>query len=279
MPQESSANATSGSEAAKNESVASAPIDSLEPAGVFTREIMMESHGYIRRRATHSVLSLVAHLATITVLLVLPLLSSTAPRISPWTQELVTIPLPPSQNLLLRRRAMPSMTKRILSSMQLLPPVLSADRFTRDSLYPAPPLGAFRSVSLGEALGGGNVLGGILSDTVAQIVDPVEPPSARVVRLGGEVTNSRPLYRLVLNYPELAKVARVFGRVVIQAVIDETGKVVNVRAISGPPVLSVAVMDAVAKERFEPMLLNGEPTKCDLTVQVSFHLDGVQVEY
>ena len=279
MPQENSASTASGFDAAKPASVSSPALRSVEPTGPFTREIMVEERGYIGRRATHSVLSLVAHLATIGVLLAVPLFSSTTPCLSPLTQQLVTIPLPPSRKLLVRRRAIPSMTKRSLFSMQLLPPILSSEGLAQDSLYPVLPLDAFRSVSLGEATGSGNVLGGIVSDTLAQVVAPVEPQTARVVRLGGAVTNSRPLFRLVLSYPELARAARIFGRVVIQAVIDETGKVVNVRPISGPAMLSLAVMDAVAKERFEPMLLNGEPTKCDLMVQVSFHLDGVQAEY
>jgi periplasmic protein TonB len=88
------------------------------------------------------------------------------------------------------------------------------------------------------------------------------------------VTSSRPLHRLILAYPELAKAAPVVGRVVIQAIIDKTGKVVNVRAISGPSLLFEAAISAVSQERFEPMLLNGEPTKCDLKVQVSFNLYG-----
>jgi TonB family protein len=66
--------------------------------------------------------------------------------------------------------------------------------------------------------------------------------------------------------------AHVFGTVVIEAVIDETGKVTDVRAIRGNFLLASAAIDAVSRERFQPMLLNGLPTRCDLTVEVSFQL-------
>jgi protein TonB len=108
--------------------------------------------------------------------------------------------------------------------------------------------------------------------SAAALVAPVMPQSQRVLHLGGDVTNSHPLDKLNLVYPQLAKAAHIVGRVVIQAIIDETGRVVNARAISGPPLLYLAAVEAVSKERFAPVLLNGEPTRCDLQVQVSFHL-------
>ncbi len=83
------------------------------------------------------------------------------------------------------------------------------------------------------------------------------------------------MHELTVAYPEFARMARVVGRVIIQAVIDEKGKVTNARAVSGPPLLYLAALDAVSRERFEPLLLNDEPIKCDLKVQVSFKLEDL----
>jgi len=233
---------------------------------------MVENPGYIGRRATHSAVSLGVHIATIAVLLILPLFYSTAPRLTSMTPEFVTVPLPPSEESPLRRRQIPTMAKWVLSSMQLVLPVPPSPRIIPNPNYPLPPMDTFRSESLGSTEG--NVLGGIISYSPARLVVPVPPEDARVVRLGGEVKNTRLLYSLNLAYPALAKAAHIAGRVVIQAVIDETGKVSNIRAIRGPFLLSTAGIEAIAKERFEPMLLNGEPIKCDLTVEVTFDLNN-----
>jgi protein TonB len=239
---------------------------------------MVENPGYIGRRAAHSAVSLGVHIATIAVLLILPLFYSTAPRLTSMTPEFVTVPLPPSEESPLRRRQIRTIAKWVLSSMQLVPPVPPLQRIIPNPNYPLPPMDTFRSESLGSTEGNGNVLGGIISYSPARLVVPVPPEVARVVRLGGEVKNTRLLYSLNLAYPALAKAAHIAGRVVIQAVIDETGKVSNIRVIRGPFLLSTAAIEAIAKERFEPMLLNGEPIKCDLTVQVTFDLNDVVPE-
>ena len=101
-------------------------------------------------------------------------------------------------------------------------------------------------------LGGGSVLGGIVASGPAPVVAPVLPDTLRLVHLGGEVTNSRLLDRLTLVYPQIAKAAHVFGKVVIRAIIDESGRVINARAISGPPLLYMAAVDAVSKSDSSP---------------------------
>jgi hypothetical protein len=80
--------------------------------------------------------------------------------------------------------------------------------------------------------------------------------------------------RVSFDYLEIAKVAHVFGKVVIAAVIDETGKVTEAHLVSGPGMLASATIYNLYRERFQPTMLDGRPTKCDLILQVSFHLAG-----
>jgi outer membrane biosynthesis protein TonB len=61
--------------------------------------------------------------------------------------------------------------------------------------------------------------------------------------------------------------------VVIEAIIDERGNVVQQRAISGSPLLIPAALAAVAKRKYEPTILDGEATQIDLRVEVNFNLD------
>jgi outer membrane biosynthesis protein TonB len=59
--------------------------------------------------------------------------------------------------------------------------------------------------------------------------------------------------------------------VVIEAVIDEQGRVMGMRVISGFPILIPAALNAVSKRRYEPTIVNGQPTSIDLKVEISFN--------
>ena len=72
------------------------------------------------------------------------------------------------------------------------------------------------------------------------------------------------------DYPLLAKQSRLSGVVVIDAIIDENGNVKGMRVISGHPLLIPAALSAVSKRRYQPTVLDGEPTPIDLRVEVSF---------
>jgi outer membrane biosynthesis protein TonB len=66
--------------------------------------------------------------------------------------------------------------------------------------------------------------------------------------------------------------SRITGTVVIEAIIDEHGNVTGERAISGPALLIPAALSAVSKRRYEPTVLDGDPTPIDLRVEVSFNI-------
>jgi TonB family protein len=68
----------------------------------------------------------------------------------------------------------------------------------------------------------------------------------------------------------VAKIARVTGTVVIEAVIDTQGNVVRAQVLSGNPLLVGAALEAVAKWKYEPTLLNGEPIAVEMKVLVDF---------
>jgi len=73
-------------------------------------------------------------------------------------------------------------------------------------------------------------------------------------------------------YPPDAKVKRVQGSVVLDAIIGKDGTVDNLKVVSGPPVLQQASLDAVRQWRYEPFLLNGEPIEVETTITVVFRL-------
>jgi protein TonB len=89
------------------------------------------------------------------------------------------------------------------------------------------------------------------------------PPDAMRRRIRHEV---------MPEYPETARQAGVQGTVVLDTVVSAEGAVTQLKVVSGPPVLSLAAMDAVRWWRYEPYVVNGQPTTVETTVAVDFRL-------
>jgi protein TonB len=93
---------------------------------------------------------------------------------------------------------------------------------------------------------------------------------AKAVRVGGEIRPPVRVMDVAPVYPAIAKSARVQGDVVIEATIDEEGKVAEARVVKSVPLLDQAALDAVRQWQYRPSLLNGIPTPVVMTVTVKF---------
>ena len=58
-------------------------------------------------------------------------------------------------------------------------------------------------------------------------------------------------------YPDVARAAHAQGRVVVQVLIDPTGKVIDAQAVSGHPLLYAASVAAARQSLFSPTILSG----------------------
>jgi protein TonB len=101
------------------------------------------------------------------------------------------------------------------------------------------------------------------------------PPPVAPVRVGGSVREPKRLSAVPPVYPDLAVKARVHGTVIVEATLDERGRVTNVTPIKGIPMLTDAALEAVRKWVYTPTLVNGVPTPVIMTVTVHFRLQGV----
>ena len=134
--------------------------------------------------------------------------------------------------------------------------------------------------SMGGVMGGvpggvpggsmGGVLGGILSST------PTAAPKLAVqrVRVSQGVSEGNLISQIKPPYPPMAKMARVQGAVVLQALISKQGTIQNLRVVSGHPMLVQAALDAVKQWRYRPYLLNGEPVEVETQITLNFSLSG-----
>jgi protein TonB len=73
------------------------------------------------------------------------------------------------------------------------------------------------------------------------------------------------------DYPMLAKLAHVHGKVILQAVIGKDGSVSAAKVISGNRLLRGAAVDAVRQWRYKPYQLQGKPVDVSTIVTVEFH--------
>ncbi len=101
----------------------------------------------------------------------------------------------------------------------------------------------------------------------------VDPPSpAGPVTVGGEITPPRKRVHVNPVYPRVALKARVEGTVVLQAVIDAVGNVVNLKVLDSIPLLDGAALEAVRQWKYEPTYLNGRAVPVVMSVNVTFVL-------
>jgi protein TonB len=138
----------------------------------------------------------------------------------------------------------------------------------------APPdLDAVRggiSGGVGEVGGTGDVFGG-----TGPVVPPAQPQRAKtLVRAGSLLKVPRQTHNIDPEYPTLARETRIRGVVVVDAIIDEQGNVVQARVVSGHPLLIAAALKAVLQWKYVPTTLNGQPVSVELQVQVHFNLNS-----
>lgn len=73
-------------------------------------------------------------------------------------------------------------------------------------------------------------------------------------------------------YPSMARMARVQGPVVLEAIISKEGTMQNLRLISGHPMLVPAAIAAVSQWRYKPYILNGDAIEVETQITVNFVL-------
>jgi protein TonB len=116
----------------------------------------------------------------------------------------------------------------------------------------------------------GGVPGGVVGGVIGGL--PAAPAPVKVVRVGGKIVAPKLLKRVPPIYPPLAVVAHTQGMVILEAQVDTHGAVKSVKVLRSQLLFDEAAVEAVKQWRYEPLLLNGEPTEFILTVTIMFNL-------
>jgi TonB family protein len=106
---------------------------------------------------------------------------------------------------------------------------------------------------------------------VVVVSDNAPPPAPRPLLkpVSGGVLNGMALSLPSPNYPDAARRMRTSGMVQVEVVVDENGKVISARALSGPSTLRDVAVQAAYRARFSPTKLSGQPLK--VTGQINYN--------
>jgi protein TonB len=137
------------------------------------------------------------------------------------------------------------------------------DRFNAD-----PPTPAFSRVGVPNGTGNTNVI--TMPDIPPPPLQPAPTPAvARTVKIS-RVLNSEAKLLPKPIYPPLAKQIKVQGTVAVQVLIDENGKVVSAKAVSGHPLLVAESIKAAMGARFSPTIIGDQPVKVSGVITYNF---------
>lgn len=100
---------------------------------------------------------------------------------------------------------------------------------------------------------------------------PEAPKTPKVIHKG--VITSQALELPRPSYPALAKQMNIQGTVSVQVLIDESGRVVSAKAVSGSPFLVAEAQRAAMQARFSPTILNEQPVKVSGVITYNFVLN------
>jgi protein TonB len=224
------------------------------------------------------------HIVILALLLIVPLYTTGTIHLSKYNAVPLLAPPPPpappaggaiASPHIARPRSQFTYTVHKLTAPNFIPKRVSGEN---TGAAASPDLDGVAGGVPGGVVGGelGGLVGGALGGTGTAVPPP--PPqqqrTKRVVRAGSLLKAPRQIYSVNPEYPTLARQTRIQGTVVVDAVIDEKGNVVQARVVSGHPLLVDAALKAVLQWKYEPTSLNGQPVSVELQVQVNFNFSS-----
>ena len=125
----------------------------------------------------------------------------------------------------------------------------------------------------------GGIMGGVVGGLISEIPPPPPPPPPQPeaprgpVRVGGQIKEPTLIHRVDPEYPLLAQASQIEGVVILEAIVDQEGRIESLKVLRSAPVFDRAALAAVRQWRYSPVILNGRPERFILTVVVSFNLE------
>lgn len=254
----------------------------VKPAFEFAQAVLLEkNHFKTASRTLDVAIALMLHVVVIATPIFLGLYFTDTINIKQYASMFLVAPPPPPPPppAAARLVKLAPVRRTFMNAGKLIAPTVIPRQVADIKEAPLEPdsLGGVAGGVPGGVPGGqmGGVIGGVIGGVLNTAAKPVPPPTGKPsgpLRVGGRVRPPRAVLQARPEYPLLAKQARIQGQVQIDAVLDEQGNVVEMKIVSGPPLLYQAALDALKKWKYEPTYLNEQPIAVQMIVTVTFVL-------
>ena len=236
---------------------------------------LVESSGRIKtRRGWTTFLSFGFQMFLLGILILIPLIYTEALPKSQMMTFLVAPPPPPPPPpppAAVPKQVVRPQTELVNNQLRQPTRIPEKVKMVKEEEAPVTSVGIVGGVPGGMQ---GGSLGGVLGGIVSSSSLPPKVAAPQKIRVSSGVAAGNLIQKIQPQYPAIAKTARIQGTVVLEATISKSGTIEGLRAVSGPPMLYQAAIDAVRQWRYKPYMLNGEPVEVGTTVNVVFTLNG-----
>jgi len=149
-----------------------------------------------------------------------------------------------------------------------VPPSISAvaPALASPEVLPAPPPESIIATTPGQSVAPNNA-----SPNISPSARPV-PDSAKIGYVPANLMEGYLLSAPRPEYPPLARINHIEGRVALQATISKNGSIETLHVTNGPASMRNAAVDAVRHWRYKPYSVGGRPVEVVTTVYVHFTL-------
>ena len=114
---------------------------------------------------------------------------------------------------------------------------------------------------------------GGLGNGLAPIERPRSAASVRIIQRSEKFEEGQLTQRVVPQYPEIARIARISGTVELLVLVGQDGRVKSVEVLSGNPMLAATAKAAVEQWHYRPAILDGHVVEVETRVTVHFVLN------
>jgi TonB family protein len=119
--------------------------------------------------------------------------------------------------------------------------------------------GSGRGTGMGSGSGSGSGSPPPAAPSVNATTSASPPDATRSI--SGGIVNGKAVSLPKPAYPAAASAVNATGAVSVQVTIDESGKVISSRPVSGHPLLRAAAKTAASTAKFVPTMMSGQPVK------------------
>ena len=253
----------------------------IKPAFQFSKAVLLDENRFKSGSAALKLAaSVLLHVAVITVPIFIALFFTDTINVKQYAAAMLVAPPPPpppppaTAPIIRAARS----RARFITAGRLFAPTIIPRQIAEIKEAPMEPdsFGGVEGGVPGGVPGGqlGGVVGGVLGGALSMAAKPVAPAPGKSAptRVGGRVKPPRAIVQPPPEYPALARQARIQGQVQVDAVLDEQGNVIEMKVVSGPPLLYQAALDALKKWKYQPTYLNDQPIAVEMLVTVTFVL-------